>query len=181
MTKGRNRSKEHKNNRNNWATPIEVVDEIQDFLGIVGLPLMTLDVAASQANAKCPLFYTAKENALLLPWSDGKGGFYWGNPPFDQAEAFMQKAHEELLQGRQGILLLPNNAETIPFRRWITDLNRPRLMWPKRISFLDEETGLPANGNTTGSWIVAFFREKSIKKLKATGNRLAGQPFIVNL
>lgn len=179
MTKGRNRSKEHKNNRNNWATPIEVVDEIQDFLGIVGLPLMTLDTAASKDNAKCVDYFTAKDNSLVMPWVTN--GLWWCNPPFNQSEAFMEKAHNELAEGRQGILLLPNNAETIPFRRWITDLNRPRLMWPRRISFLDEETGLPANGNTTGSWIVAFFREKSIKKLKATGNRLAGQPFIVNL
>ena len=139
MTKGRNRAKEHKNNLNDWGTPLDVFNEVQDFLGVVGLPKFDLDVAASNENAKCQRYYTAKENALLLPWD--ANGLWWCNPPFNQSEAFMEKAHNELAEGRQGIMVLPNNAETKPFRRWITDLNRPRLMWPRRIAFLHPDEG----------------------------------------
>lgn len=179
MTATRNRSKEHQNSRNDWGTPVEVFNEIQDFLGVVGLPRFTLDVAASEGNTKCEKYYTFQQNALEMPWETQ--GLWWCNPPFNELEAFMEKATIELLQGREGIMLLPNNPETKHFRRLITDANRPRLMWPRRISFVWPEDNKRQNGNTIGSWIVAFFSDKSIKKLKGTGNRLAGQPFTVSL
>lgn len=173
-----NKSKQHKNYRSDWATPHEVFERIEAFLKLAGLPGFVLDTAASIENAKVNHFFDAKQNGLAQEWATD-GGLWWCNPPFDQSELFCKKAHEEQQKGNFGIMLLPNNAETVKFRTWITHCNRPRLMWPQRISFLGPD-GTEVDGNITGSWLVAFMDDESIGKLLEAPSLLAGEPWIRN-
>lgn len=67
----------------------------------------TLDVAASAANAKAPVYYTTKENGLVQPWP----GRVWCNPPYSQCGAWVAKAWAEWLAGNAELIamLLPAN------------------------------------------------------------------------
>lgn len=61
-----------------WRTPDPLFRGINAMFG----PLM-LDLFADDSNAKCPVWYTAEDNALTQDWSemlDSIGGAAFGNP-----------------------------------------------------------------------------------------------------
>lgn len=145
------KSKQHINYKDDWATPSNVFEAIDSaFKGA-----FLLDVAATCKNAKCLDYITKQRDAIKQDWNAG-GGLWWCNPPFSQVEAFLEKAWEEFEKGHYGIMLVPSNQETRWFRKNITECNLRRLVWPRRISFLHPDTGKSVTGNVVGSVLVAF-------------------------
>lgn len=180
----KNKSDTHKNYKNNWITPEEVMQTIKAaFLSLNRRRRFTLDVAADENNKKCQFFISKETDAIWCEnhWEAPRVfphegyGLYWCNPPFKMAGSFLKKAHEELELGNEGIMLVPGNQETRWFREYITVRNMPRLIWPTRIKFIDPDTGLPGKGNPIHSVLVAFIRDKS------TLPPILGQPWIANL
>ncbi len=162
-----NRASTKSKYRGDWATPWDIFYSIQDS----GFPF-ALDVAASQENAKCMFFYTAKENALTQRWAIPRGKFWWCNPDFRLAEQFLAKAYDEMMFGNHGIMLLPPSMETEWFRQGVTEKGLRVLHYPKRIQFIDprpleEQTD---NGNNKGSALIAFTHQKRLP-------RVANQPW----
>lgn len=51
----------------------------------------TLDVAASENNAKCARFYTVEDNGLDQRWT----GAVWCNPPYSDLRSWIEKAWTE--------------------------------------------------------------------------------------
>lgn len=49
-------------NRMDWETPQALFDELNAEFGF------SLDAAASESNAKCPRFFTERENGLIQSW-----------------------------------------------------------------------------------------------------------------
>lgn len=84
------------------ATPPEVFDPLNSIFGF------TLDVAASEKNAKCKTFFNKDTDGLKQPWG---GAIVWCNPPFSNIPGFMEKALHEVIFGgcRRVIMLLPAN------------------------------------------------------------------------
>lgn len=76
----------------------------------------TLDVAASEANAKCERFYTLTEDGLAQPWA---GERVWCNPPYSNIRPWVQKAHRE---DALIVMLLPANRTE---QAWWQDLVEP--------------------------------------------------------
>lgn len=73
-----------------------------------------LDAAASASNAKCPRFFTEKQNALARPWTSR---CFWNNPPYGTEPStgvWVEYARRqvELGHARSGCLLIPVKAET---------------------------------------------------------------------
>ncbi len=67
----------------------------------------TLDVAASEANALCPKFFTRETDGLLRSW---KGERVWCNPPFSRLEPWICKAWQEMADGcALVVMILPAN------------------------------------------------------------------------
>lgn len=69
----------------------------------------TLDVAASQHNAKCVRFVTKQQDGLSVPWS---GERVWCNPPYSRIPAWVEKAWSEWRSGNPPsciVMLLPAN------------------------------------------------------------------------
>jgi site-specific DNA-methyltransferase (adenine-specific) len=73
--------------RYDWGTPDSVFAPLHEEFGF------TLDVCASQWNAKCQRYWTADDDALSRPWAMET---CWMNPPYGrQIAAWMRKACEE--------------------------------------------------------------------------------------
>lgn len=153
--------------KDNYRTPNDVYDSIFRSLGVV----FTLDVAADDDNALCNRYWTLEENALKQSWETG--GMWWCNPPFVMVEDFLKKAEKEFEKGNEGIMLVPSNQETKWYRENITHKNRPTLVWPRRISFIDPAIEQPASGNVIGSVLVAFTDVSNL-------NPIEGEPWRVN-
>ena len=70
-----------------------------------------LDVCADADNAKCPRYYTAEQDGLLMPWADVN----WCNPPYGNRIAdWLAKARRVQANGGTTVLLLPSRTDT----RW---------------------------------------------------------------
>jgi len=118
----------------------------------------SVDVAATAESAKCPRFYTAKEDGLAQSWA---GERVWCNPPYSDIAPWVRKAeHEvEFLRCPLVVMLLPATKTEQPW--WqehvepYRDGRRAGLNYsarvetrflPKRIAF-----GYPGNPNGGGS------------------------------
>jgi len=56
-----------------WSTPQELFDKLNTIHGF------TLDVCATQENAKCKKFFTQEIDGLKQDWT---GNVCWMNPPY---------------------------------------------------------------------------------------------------
>lgn len=56
---------------------------------------LTLDLFADDDNAKCPVWYTAEDNALVQDWAEmlgSIGGAAFGNPPYSRSQYHEKQA-----------------------------------------------------------------------------------------
>jgi phage N-6-adenine-methyltransferase len=87
----------------------------------------TLDAAASDANAKCPKYFTLDTNGLRQSWA---GERVWCNPPFSNCAGWVSKAWEEMRNGCELIvMLLPANRTE---QKWWQQLVEPYRDKPPR-------------------------------------------------
>lgn len=73
-----------------WSTPDLLFWGINAMFG----PLV-LDLFADDDNAKCPVWYTAEDNALTQDWSERLaelGGAGYGNPPYSRSQYHEKQA-----------------------------------------------------------------------------------------
>lgn len=69
----------------------------------------TLDPCATHENAKCPLYFTEREDGLNQEWS----GRVFMNPPYGRAIGhWMKKAHESAQAGALVVCLVPSRTDT---------------------------------------------------------------------
>lgn len=80
----------------------------------------TVDVAASEANAKLPRFYTRETDGLRHSWA---GERVWCNPPYSQIYGWVYKAWQEAGAPLVVMLLPANRTE----QGWWQDLVEPSL------------------------------------------------------
>lgn len=67
----------------------------------------TIDVAASEDNAKLPRFFDRQKDGLLQHWAGERA---WCNPPYSALEAWVRKAIHEVENGcHKVVMLLPAN------------------------------------------------------------------------
>ena len=86
-----------------WSTPQDFFDRLNEEFHF------TLDVCATPENAKCPRYYTKRENGLLQKWE----GVCWMNPPYGRVIGqWVKKAYESSLDGATVVCLLPARTDT---------------------------------------------------------------------
>ncbi len=89
-----------------WETPQKLFDKLNSKFGF------TLDVCATEKNAKCQRFFTLEDNGLARPWV---GERCWMNPPYGRDIAdWVAKAKVEAIMGTLVVGLLPARTDT----RW---------------------------------------------------------------
>lgn len=75
----------YRSDTDDWATPLDLFLELNAEFGF------TLDVCASESNAKCMNYFTAADDGLTKEWR----GVCWMNPPYGAAIAdWVAKAHQ---------------------------------------------------------------------------------------
>lgn len=96
--------------KKDWYTPQDLFDTLDAEFHF------KLDPCATAENAKCPIFFTEKQNGLSLPWQ--QGGAVFMNPPYGKEIKFwMEKAYEAFLEGVTVVCLVPARTDT----RWWHD------------------------------------------------------------
>ena len=86
-----------------WPTPQDFFDRLNEEFHF------TLDVCATPENAKCPRYFTKRENGLLQKWT----GICWMNPPYGrEIGQWVQKAYTSALEGATVVCLLPARTDT---------------------------------------------------------------------
>lgn len=89
-------------NSQDWSTPAALFDPLNTEFGF------TLDVCATDENAKCSRYFTVNDDALSQKWE----GVCWMNPPFNALGKWVRKAHDESLCGATVVCLLPSRTNT---------------------------------------------------------------------
>lgn len=110
-----------------WATPDDLYADLDaEFC-------FTMDVAATDDNAKCATFYTRQEDALTHSWRltpSHRAGrpVMWLNPPYSQVRRFMHKARQEAAGGCTVVCLVPSRTDTRWWHESVWDIatHRPR-------------------------------------------------------
>jgi phage N-6-adenine-methyltransferase len=94
-----------------WETPPELFDRLNKAFGF------TLDVCATQGNAKCERYFTIEDNGLEQPWE----GRCWMNPPYGRdIKLWVQKASESArTNGCLVVGLIPARTDTLWWRVWV--------------------------------------------------------------
>jgi phage N-6-adenine-methyltransferase len=91
-----------------WATPQDTFDELNKEFGF------TLDVCATDDNAKCDRYFTIEDDGLSKAWQ----GICWMNPPYGrEIGKWMEKAYKSSLAGFTVVCLVPSRTDT----RWWHD------------------------------------------------------------
>jgi site-specific DNA-methyltransferase (adenine-specific) len=112
---------------NKWETPAWVFDHFNRIFNF------ECDVAASEDNKKCDIYFTEKENGLIQPW------YYrnWCNPPYgrNMIAPWLAKAYEEGCKGNLTVVLIPVATSTLWWSEWVKKADYV-YYYPQRINFL---------------------------------------------
>lgn len=89
---------------NEWATPQNLFDELNDEFNF------TLDPCATDENAKCSKYFTIEDDGLSKDWSND---VVFMNPPYGrEIKKWIKKAYEESLNGATVVCLIPARTDT---------------------------------------------------------------------
>lgn len=94
-----------------WATPQWLFDRLNEEFHF------SIDVCASEENAKVNRFFTKTQDALKQDWT---GETVWCNPPYGrQIKHWVYKAYKHFIGGGTAVLLLPARTDTAWFHDYV--------------------------------------------------------------
>lgn len=113
--------------KDEWETPQDLFEALDAEFGF------TVDVCASETNAKCERFWTIDDDALARDWA---GEVCWMNPPYSQIEEWVAKARQT---GRGGVVvcLVPSRTDVGWF--WDHARHGEVRFLRGRLAFVDDE------------------------------------------
>ena len=151
------------NNENKSFTPVNIKDLWQTpkslFNKLNNEFRFTMDVAASDKNKLCKIYYGEKSNALCNYWDKSN----WCNPPYSNIMPWVQKAIKEHERGKTTVMLVPADTSVKWFKLAYESCNEVRFI-SGRISFINAETQKPVSGNNKGS-VLFIWRGNAPKNL----------------
>lgn len=145
MPKGYVFSKTDQTIRQLWQTPKYIFDWFNKRFAF------THDVAASDTNHLAPLYFTQEQNSLIQDW----GSSNWCNPPFDNIQAFIDKAIEESKKGKTTVMLLPSDTSVTWFYNGFNAASKV-IFLKGRLAYHRADTGQKVSNNNKGSVFFIF-------------------------
>lgn len=152
---GSNFSKTDPRHKDYWSTPQWAVDGLVRFCadkGLITQRIATLDVCASELNAKCDVYIDEETDTLVTDW--GNDELCWLNPPYSNVRPFLEKAVAETANGNATIALLKNDCSTKWFDYAVNHATAVIFITNGRIGFVSALSGESFGGNNFSS--VAF-------------------------
>ena len=96
---------------NEWTTPQDFFDKLNAEFHF------TLDVAATQENAKCEKYFTVETDGLNQSWI---GQTCWMNPPYGrEIGKWIEKAYKESIKGVTVVCLIPARTDTTYWHEFV--------------------------------------------------------------
>jgi len=94
-----------------WATPQDFFDKLDGEFNF------NLDPCATSENAKCPIYFTKKENGLIQAWF----GRVFMNPPYGrEIGKWIRKAYLESLRPETFVVcLIPSRTDTKWWHKYV--------------------------------------------------------------
>lgn len=132
-----------------------------------------LDAAASDNNHLCRKYITEQQNTHEADWFSAAfaakgfelseadkylfvGKYAWMNPPYSDIGPFVETAIKWQARGFGTVMLVMMDQSVGWYKRAIKHCQEVHLVIGGRLSFIDPETGKPANGNNKGSMFLVF-------------------------
>lgn len=138
-----------------FQTPKYIFDQLNNVFNF------TLDLACNSTNKLCDkgFCFDLGQDALIESW--GGVDRYFCNPPFSKKSDWIEKAHDEVLNGDCNlvVMILPSNSmDSKAFHKYVFGKFHYEIL-EGRISFIDPETNKPAKGNNSGT-VIIYFKKK---------------------
>ncbi len=94
-----------------WETPQFLFDALDARFNF------TVDVCASERNAKCSVYYSREINGLEKTWT----GVCWMNPPYgrEAGDKWLAKAHSAARNGATVVALIPVRSDTKAWHKFV--------------------------------------------------------------
>ena len=134
--------------RDEWRTPRFVFDWANRRFHFA------VDLAATEANALCPLMITKNENAFMQYWHRFHG-VGWCNPSYSDIDPWLAKAVAEAHHGFTSVFLIPAPNGEDRYGAYVFDVASEVIFITGRLAFLRPD-GAPVSGNTRGSCLVVY-------------------------
>lgn len=140
-----------------WGTP-------RDFFAMLDAEFgFTLDVCATEHNAKVPLFFDRQDDGLAQPWAPH---VCWMNPPYGRViGAWVEKAYREAKNGATVVCLIPARTDTAYWHDYAMKADEIRLV-RGRLHF----EGVESKGhNAPFPQAVVVFRPAASRSIRLSG------------
>lgn len=136
-----------------WATPPEVFNALAKEFNF------GVDVCAEPETAKCLIFWTVEDDALVQDWARfGRVAFdnnwLWCNPPYSNIRPWVEKAIEAQKAGRGTVMLVMCDPSVKWFSQAQQYASEIRFITNGRLAF--HRNGVRQAGNNKGSVIFVF-------------------------
>ena len=151
-----------------WRTPQQVFDRLNREFNFIA------DMASSDSNALCSIYYTEKDDSLSFNWFDAvkdirfgsAADYVWLNCPYSKPMPWVKKAIEAQSNGLGVVMLLNDDTSVGWFAEALTAVSEIRhVIGDKkekgtgyhsgRIAFLNHN-GDPVPGNNKPQFILVF-------------------------
>ncbi len=146
--KGYTGSKTDVNIRDLWQTPEFIFNHYNKRFDF------NCDVACSDENKLVHSHWLTEEDDALnfsTEWNSRN----WCNPPYSDITPWVQKAVDEMANGRITVMLIPADTSVKWFKLAFDNCSECHLI-NGRISFINASTKKPVNGNNKGSVVFVF-------------------------
>lgn len=133
----------------NWCTPIDFFNRLDAEFHFV------LDVAATDATAKCKNYFTPETDGLTQSWERSDGAVFCSPPYGREIGKWVKKAYEESRKHDTTIvLLIPARTDTTYFHDYIYKRAEIRFVCG-RLKFTDEN-GVAGDAAPFPSMVVIY-------------------------
>ncbi|MCD9504570.1 phage N-6-adenine-methyltransferase [Photobacterium phosphoreum] len=114
------------------------------------------DIAASQHNALCDMFYSEENSALDQDWQVAPGSYVWCNPPYSDIGPWIKQIKQQNRRGIGCAMLVPQDQSVGWFKEAIKSAATNIIITGGRIAFINAATGKAVGGNNKGSQVIVW-------------------------
>jgi phage N-6-adenine-methyltransferase len=151
--------------RDSWRTPREIFDFYDRRF------CFKTDLAASHDNKLCQRYFTIDNSAFNVINREAILGHVWCNPPYSNITPWVDLCISIATDDhRKVVMLLPADTSVKWFKLAFENCTECHFI-SGRLTFINEQSGKPVNGNNKGSVVFVFDGRSPVKQHVVLLNR----------